>query len=73
MQGRVLKGQLTYIDTGKSQIQILDRADDEVTTLNIDAQTCLPGSWGWERLLGEDVEATVIDGKTKNVCLIEEE
>ncbi len=71
MRGRVLKGQLTYIDTEKSQIQILDRANDEVTTLNIDAQTS-PGSWDWERLLGEDVEAVVIDGKTKNVWLIEE-
>lgn len=71
MQGQVLKGQLTYIDTEKSIIQILDTADDDVITLDIDAQTHLPGSWGWERLLGEDVEAIVIDGKTKNVCLIE--
>ena len=72
MQGQVFKGQLTYIDTEKSQIQILDRVEDDVTVLDIDAQTQLPRSWGWERLLGRDVEAIVIDGKTKNVWLIEE-
>lgn len=72
MQGRVLKGQLTYIDTHEGCIQITDIAEDEVITLDIDAQTCLPGSWGRVRLLGEDVEAIAIDGKINNVCLIEE-
>ena len=68
MQGQVLIGQLTYINTEGSQIQITDWVEDEVTTLDIDAQTRLPHSWGWERLLGKNVEVIVIDGKTKNVC-----
>ena len=41
MKGYVLKGQLTYIDTEKGEIQIPDKADDDVTALNIDAQTSL--------------------------------
>jgi hypothetical protein len=73
MKGQVLKGQLTYADTESDQIEITDMADGEVTALNIDAQTRLPAPYGWESLLGENVEATVIDGKTKNVCLLTQE
>jgi hypothetical protein len=46
MQGQVLKDQLTYIDTEKGIIQILDKAEDDITALGIDIQTHLPGSWG---------------------------
>ena len=73
MQGEVLIGQLTYIDSEEGQIQIMDRADGQVTALDIDAHTRLPASYGWESLVGEDVEAVAIDGRVKSISLLAQE
>ena len=70
MIAQVITGRLTYVDTEENLIQILDRADSQVTDLDIGEQTKLPASLGWERLVGEDVEAVVIDGKADNICLL---
>jgi len=67
MRAEVIKGQLIYVDTEESLIQIIDRGDSEVTDLSIDTDTRLPSAYSWERLVGGDVEAIVIDGKTKHV------
>jgi len=67
MCAQVLTGQLISVDTKKGRIELRDRADGEVTSLDIDAHTRFPASYGWERCIGKDVEAVVIDGKTKNV------
>lgn len=69
MHAEVLRGQLTYVDTEEGQIQLTDRADHEVTQLDITSDIKLP----WEKLVGGDVEAVVIDGKTKDVYLLTEE
>lgn len=71
MQGHVLKGQLTYVDTEEGRIEIMDTAEGKVIALNIDADT--EPLYVWERLLGSDVEAVVVDGKTKDVYLVAEE
>ena len=73
MHAEVLKGQLIYVDTEKGRIQLMDRADNRVTTLNIDADTRLPGRNDWENLVGDDIDVVVINGKTKNVYYVEEE
>jgi len=72
MHAEVFKGQLIYVDTEEGQIQLMDKADNQVTTLNIDADTSLPGMIGWEGLLGDDIDVVVIDGKAKNVYVKEE-
>ena len=72
MHGKVIKGQLTYVDTEEGQIQLMDD-DNQVTTLNIDAGTRLPYRNDWENLVGNDIEVVIIDGKTKNVYLEMEE
>ena len=72
MHAEVLKGQLIYVDTEEGQIQLMDRADNQVTALNIDAETRLPGRNDWQNLVGDDIEVVVIDGKTKNVYVEEE-
>ncbi len=61
------------MDTDEGQIQIMDRADGRVTDLDIDAHTRLPASFGWESLVGRDVEAVAVDGKTENICLLAEQ
>lgn len=73
MNAKVWKGQLVDVDTEKGQIQIVDEADGRVTTLNIDASTELPVSWDWEGLMANDIEAVVVDGRTKNVYLVTKE
>jgi len=70
MIAQVITGRLTYIDTEENLIQIMDKVDSQVTDLDIDAQTKLPASFGWERLVGEDVEAVVIDGRAESICLL---
>ena len=67
MHAEVFRGQLTYIDTDDGQIQLTDRADNKVTTLDFDADTHLSSLHGWGSLVGDDVEVVVIDGKTKDV------
>ena len=63
MRGEVLTGQLTYVDTEEAQIHIMDRATGEVSELDI-----VPDIKAhWDRLVGRDVEAVVIDGKTREV------
>lgn len=69
MNGRVLTGQLTYVDTEDSQIQIMDEDKHQVTDLDIDANTELPGSFCWEDLVGENVEVVAIDGKVATISL----
>ena len=72
MHAEVFKGQLIYVDTEEGQIQLMDRADNRVTALNIDADTSLPGRNDWESLVGDDIDVVVIDGKTENVYVEEE-
>ena len=67
MRAEVLRGQLTYIDTNDGQIQILDRADNQTITLDFDAATKISPSKDWESLIGDAVEAVVIDGKTRSI------
>lgn len=67
MHAEVFRGQLTYVDTDDGQIQITDRTDNQVTTLDFDADTRLSSLHGWESLVGDDIEVVVIDGKTKEV------
>ena len=73
MHAEVLKGQLVYVDTEEGQIQLMDKGDNRVTALNIDADTYLPDRNDWENLVGDDIEVVVIDGKTKNVYVKIEE
>lgn len=73
MNAIVWKGQLVYVDTEKGQIQIVDEADGRLTTLNIDASTELSGNWDWEDLMASNIEAVVVDGKTKTAYLVTEE
>lgn len=73
MRAGVVKGQLIYVDTEDSQIQVMDKADHQVTDLNIDENTRLPANSSWEELVGDDIEVVVIDGKTQNVYLLIEE
>ena len=73
MKAFITKGQLIYIDTDEGEIQIMDRADGQITELDIDTHTRLPASYGWEDLVGNDVEAIVVGGKTAIVCLLAEE
>ena len=73
MNAIVWKGQLVYVDTEKGQIQIVDEADGQVITLNIDASTKLPRYENWEDLMASNIEAVVVDGKTKTVYLVTEE
>jgi len=69
MHAEVFNGQLTYVDTAEGQIQLKDRNDHEVTTIDI---TTVPNV-NWEELMGFDVEAVVVDGKTKQVYMIKED
>lgn len=73
MHAEVIKGQLIYVDTEDGQIQVMDKADHQVTDLNIDEGTGLPVNHSWGKLVGDDIEAVVIDGKTQNVYLLTEE
>lgn len=73
MHAEVLRGQLIYVDTEEGQIQLMDRGNNGVTVLNIDADTRLPGRNDWENLVGDDIDVVIIDGKTKNVYYVEEE
>ena len=73
MHAEVLKGQLIYVDTEEGQIQLMDKGDNRVTALNIDADTCLPYKNDWESLVANDIEVVVIDGKTKNIYIEIEE
>ena len=73
MRAVVLAGQLVYADTEDGKIQIMDRTDHHVTDLNIDQDTKLPIGHSWEMLMGNDIEAIVIDGKMQNVYLLTEE
>ena len=73
MHAEVFKGQLVYVDTEKSQIQLMNRGNNGVTVLNIDADTRLPGKNDWGNLVGDDIDVVVINGKTKNVYYVEEE
>lgn len=73
MRAGVVKGQLIYVDTEDSQIQVMDKADHQVTDFNIDENTRLPANSSWEELVGDDIEVVVIDGKTQNVYLLIEE
>jgi len=73
MHAEVLKGQLIYIDTEEGQIQIMDEVDHQVTALNIDENTKLPANHSWERIVGDDIEAVVINGKTRSLYLLTEQ
>ncbi len=72
MHAELFKGQLIYVDTEEGRIQLMDRADNRVTALNIDTDTSLPGMNAWESLVGDDIDVVVIDGKTTNVYVEEE-
>ena len=73
MRAVVIAGKLVYVDTEDGEIQIMDRTDHQVTDLNIDQDTKLPTGHSWEMLVGDDIEAVVINGKTQNVYLLTEE
>lgn len=73
MHAEVFKGQLIYVDTEEGQIQLMDRSNNGVTVLNIDADTRLPGRNDSGNLVGDDIDVVVINGKTKNVYYVEEE
>lgn len=69
MRLEVFTGQLTYVDTKEGRIRLTDRHNREVTGLDI---TSIP-NLHWEELVGGDIEAIVIDGKTKDLYPIIEE
>ena len=73
MHAEALKGKLTYVDTEEGRIEIVDKANGRVIAVDIDDQTEVPMPYGWEGLVGEEVEAVVIDGKIKSIYLLLEE
>ena len=73
MEGTVIKGELTYFNTSKGMIHIKDEVDGADIFLDITAATQLSEPLNWEDLIGREVEAIVIDDKTKEIYLTEEE
>ena len=50
MHAEVIRGQLTYVDTEDGQIQLTDKVDNQVTTLDFDSNTRISSPHGWESL-----------------------
>lgn len=67
MKSKIITGQLRYVDTQKGEIHIMDWFDGKTRYLNVDSQTNLPRGWSWEMLMGNQVEAVTVDGKTTKV------
>ena len=71
MEAVDIKGELTYINTDRGIVHIIDKADNETVIADITSDTQLPRSTGWEDLIGQDVEAIIIDGKVSEIALEE--
>ena len=72
MKATVMKGQVTYLDTEQGIVHITDKVDDEAVAVYSTPDTQLPQSLNWEDLIGQEVEAIVINDKAKEIYLIEE-
>jgi hypothetical protein len=72
MKGCVYTGQLASVDTDSGEIEVIEN-DEQSYILSIDSGTRLCFGGDWENVLGENVEAIVIDDKTIKVTLIQNE
>lgn len=66
MEGRLIRGQLTYVNTDEGIIEIDDFRTDSVK-LDINSDTRLVSFTDWEHLVGTDIEAVVIDGAARSI------
>jgi hypothetical protein len=69
MLAKVFEGRLTHVNSDKGQIQIEDLVNRNSISLHINDKT---QHHGWDKLIGNAVEAIVIDGKVTKVNLIED-
>ena len=69
MEAAAIKGRLTYVSEKRGVIDIMGEADNEAYNADITPDTQLPGSTGWEDLIGQDVEAIVVDGKVTKILM----
>lgn len=66
MEGRLIRGQLTYVNTNEGIIEIEDFRTD-IVTLDINSDTSIINLSDWENLIGNDIEAVAIDGVAKSI------
>jgi hypothetical protein len=70
MHAEVFRGQLTYVNTDDGRFQIRDLKDDQETSFTISDKT---KDCSWERLIGSNVEAIVVNDTVTKVYEIDDE
>jgi len=69
MKAFTIRGHLIYIDTDERIIRITEDGKD--INLKISPSTRVPG--GFEAIIGQDVEAVVINDKVRHVSILQNE
>lgn len=73
MEAMAIRGELTYVNTDRGTVHIVDKADNETAFAGITPDTQLPRSTTWRDLIGQDVDVIIVDGKVSEIYIALEE